>query len=90
MSFSNTGVPKVGSTEPLGSVKQGQGFRGLQAEGYWFNSLGFLQEIEEDLDTETVNDIKGHVSNLSESLIGYFTNLKNKDHHWVACKIHSK
>ena len=50
----------------------------------------FLQEFEMDLDTETFNDIKGHLNNLSESLIEYFPNLKNKDHHWVAYKIHSK
>ena len=43
----------------------------------------FLQELEVDLDTETFNDMKGHLNNLSESLIEYFPNLTNKDHYWV-------
>ena len=43
----------------------------------------FLLEFEVDLDTETFNDIKGQLNNLSEFLIEYFPNLKNKDHYWV-------
>ena len=33
----------------------------------------FLQEFEVDLDTETFNDIRGHLNNLSESLIIFLT-----------------
>ncbi len=43
----------------------------------------FPQESEVDLEVEILNDIKNHLNSLSESLIEYFPNLKNKDNYWV-------
>ena len=58
-----------------------------QVEHHHFNCLPllteFLQEFEVDLETKTFNNIKGRLNNLSEYLIEYFPNLKNKGHYWV-------